>query len=178
MKNDSRIPVEYEWRVPDKYRSEIIFNPMRSILFPNEEAKITATFTPLKKKEYGISVPIFARNQFDKAKNYVGFYNPGSGLSMTGNYDIPGAVGGVQTIRKEVKIVGAGSDGLVTINPHNLDFGTITVGFSKTLQLNITNKSHCNLFIELKMVPVVRSDSSDEAARIENVLKDCFRFDS
>jgi hypothetical protein len=52
---------------------------------------------------------------------------------MTGNYDIPGAVGGVQTIRKEVKIVGAGSDGLISINPHNLDFGTITVGFSKTL---------------------------------------------
>jgi hypothetical protein len=62
VKNDARIPIEYEWRVPDKYRSEIIFNPMRATLFPNEEARITATFTPLKKKEYTVNIPIFARN--------------------------------------------------------------------------------------------------------------------
>ena len=27
VKNDSRIPVEYEWRVPEKYRNEIKFEP-------------------------------------------------------------------------------------------------------------------------------------------------------
>jgi len=32
-----------------------------------------------------------------------------------------------------------------------IDFGTITVGFSKTLSIMITNKSNCNLYIELMM---------------------------
>ena len=27
VKNDSRIPLEYEWRVPDKYRNEVSFEP-------------------------------------------------------------------------------------------------------------------------------------------------------
>jgi hypothetical protein len=42
-------------------------------------------------------------------------------------------MGGVHTIRKELSICGAGSDGLIGISPSSLDFGTITVGFSKTL---------------------------------------------
>jgi len=84
VKNDSRIPIEYEWRVPEKYKSEIVFIPPRSMLLPNEEAKVVATFTPLKKKEYQVTIPLFARNQFDQVKNFVGFYNPGSGLSLQG----------------------------------------------------------------------------------------------
>jgi len=65
VKNDSRIPVYYEWRVPTKYQSEITFSPNQSMLLPSEECKVVATFTPLKKKEYSITVPICARNQFE-----------------------------------------------------------------------------------------------------------------
>jgi len=50
VKNESRIPVAYEWRVPDKYKSEVIFNPPSAILLPAEETRVSATFTPLKKK--------------------------------------------------------------------------------------------------------------------------------
>jgi hypothetical protein len=49
-------------------------------LLPNEECKIVATFTALKKKDYHINVPIYARNIYDHVKNSVGFFNPGSGL--------------------------------------------------------------------------------------------------
>jgi hypothetical protein len=134
VKNDSRIPVQYEWRVPEKYKNEIIVQPCQAMLLPNEEANVACTFTALKKKEYSVNVPLYARNQFDKAKHFVGFYNPGSGLSLTnGGGDIPGAVGGITTIRKEINIVGGGSDGKMEISPKSLDFGTITVGFSKTL---------------------------------------------
>jgi len=27
VKNDSRIPLEYQWKVPEKYKNEIRFNP-------------------------------------------------------------------------------------------------------------------------------------------------------
>jgi hypothetical protein len=42
--------VFYEWRVPEKYKSEIIFTPNNAMLLPSEESQITATFTPLKKE--------------------------------------------------------------------------------------------------------------------------------
>lgn len=82
VKNDSRIPVEYSWAVPDKYRNEITFIPTQSVLLPNEEANIVAAFTPLKKKEYQINVPLFTSFLFDQVKNSVGFFNPGSGLGQ------------------------------------------------------------------------------------------------
>ena len=65
VKNDSRIPVEYEWRVPEKYKNEVSFTPNKAILSPNEETKLVAVFTPLKKKEYQITIPLFTRNLFD-----------------------------------------------------------------------------------------------------------------
>lgn len=55
------------------------------------------------------------------------------------------------TVRYDLEIIGAGSDGIISISPKDLDFGTITVGFSKTLSVQVINKSNCNLYIELKM---------------------------
>ena len=67
-------------KVPEKYRTEVIFNPQRQYLLPNDETKVTATFTPLKKKEYIINIPVYAMNVYDPLKYMIGFYNPGSGL--------------------------------------------------------------------------------------------------
>ena len=83
VKNQSRIPVEYEWRVPEKYRNEVSFEPSRAILMPNEQTQVQAVFTPLKRKEYQISIPLFTKNLFDQVKNSVGFFQPGSGLTLT-----------------------------------------------------------------------------------------------
>jgi len=68
--------------VPEKYRNEVNFTPNKSILQPNEESKLQACFTPLKKKEYQISIPLFTRNLFDQMKSTIGFFSPGSGLAL------------------------------------------------------------------------------------------------
>jgi len=57
-----------------------------------------------------------------------------------------------QSSSKFIEIVGAGADGMIAISPADLDFGTITVGYTKTLSVTITNKANCNLYIELKMM--------------------------
>lgn len=80
VKNESRIPLEYEWKVPDKYKNVVKFVPNKAFLQPNEECKIVTTFTAVKKKDYHITIPIYAKNVYDHLKNSVGFYNPGSGL--------------------------------------------------------------------------------------------------
>lgn len=82
IKNDARIPVEFEWKVPDKYKTEVVFEPSRAYLQPNEVTKVLTTFTPLKKKEYMIDIPVYASNVQDHIKNMIGFYNPGSGAMM------------------------------------------------------------------------------------------------
>jgi len=69
--------------VPEKYTSEVRIEPVESLLMPNEEQMIMATFTALKKKKYEITVPMFAQNLFDRVAHNVGFFNPGSGNSLT-----------------------------------------------------------------------------------------------
>ena len=83
-------------------------------------------------------------------KELVGFYNPGSGLlrSSANKHTLKDAPA---SIRYDIEIIGAGSDGILSISPKDIDFGTITVGFSKTMSVTVINKSNCNLFIEMKM---------------------------
>jgi len=105
VKNDSRIPLEIEWKVPEKYKAAIIFEPQRMSLKPNEEQKIGATFTPLKRKEYIIQIPMYTFNTYAYAKDLVGYYNPGSGVKQI---QAPKDV-----MRYDCEIIGAGSDGFI-----------------------------------------------------------------
>jgi hypothetical protein len=61
-------------------------------------------------------------------------------------------VAATQSIRYDIEVIGAGSDGVLSLNPKDIDFGTITVGFAKTMSVTVINKSNCNLYIELQMV--------------------------
>lgn len=105
---------------------------------PNEECKIVATFTALKKKDYHITVPIYAKNIYDHVKNSVGFYNPGSGLMQKSVTGLPVGKSAQMPQSHFIKkytldIIGRGSDGVIQIAPQAVDFGTITVGFTKIL---------------------------------------------
>jgi hypothetical protein len=55
-------------------------------------------------------------------------------------------------MRYDFEVIGAGSDGFISIEPKHIDFGTITVGFAKTLSVLIKNKSNSNLYVELRMI--------------------------
>jgi len=79
IKNEAKIPLEFEWKVPEKYKTEVTFEPAAGYLLPNEEVKVLTTFTPIKKKEYILSIPIYISSMGDHLKNIIGFYNPGSG---------------------------------------------------------------------------------------------------
>ena len=49
---------------------------------PNETSHVLAVFTPLKRKEYQISIPLFTMNQDNSVENAVGYFSPGSGLNL------------------------------------------------------------------------------------------------
>lgn len=175
--------MEYEWKVPDKYKSVIKFVPSKAYLQPNEECRITTTFTALKKKDYIINIPIYAKNIYDHLKNSVGFYNPGSGLLT--KQDVT-RISDLQNPFKKynLEIIGRGSDGIIQIQPHNVNFGTITVGFSKTLEATVFNRSNCNIFVELKMAPKNEKQggknkyTNSEMNILSKVLNENFQFDT
>lgn len=146
---------------------------------PNEASQVQAVFTPLKKKEYQISIPLFTKNLFDQVKSTVGFFAPGSGLTLTQMNQASQLSLMQQSAQssKAVQIIGAGADGQISISPENLDFGTITVGYTKTLSVTITNKSNSNLYIELKMMETVKNTGED-AAQVQKILNNCFKFDN
>ena len=137
---------------------------------PNEETKVACTFTPLKKREYLLSVPIYISSLYDHLMELVGFYNPGSGLLRSSSK--PASKDAV--VRYEVEVIGAGSDGVLSLSPKDIDFGTITVGFAKTMAVTVVNKSTCNLYIELKMV---QKEEDEALPLMKKVLQECFRFD-
>lgn len=150
-------------------------------MLPNEEAKIVATFTALKRKDYHINVPIYAKNIYDHVKNSIGFFSPGSGLMQ--KRQLPA---GTQNPFKKymLEIIGRGSDGVIQIQPQNVDFGTITVGFNKTMQATVFNRSSCNIFIELKMAPKNKEQggktkyTAQELMTLTKVLNENFHFDT
>ena len=85
---------------------------------------------------------------------------------------------GQRSAQNTITIIGAGSDGKINISPSNIDFGTITVGFSKTLSVTITNKSNANVFIELKMMQSRGSATEESTHRVQEILNECFQFDN
>ena len=166
--------------MPDKYKKEVQFNPPRSYLKPNEEVKITTTFTALKKKDYHINVPIYAKNIYDHVKNAVGYFNPGSGNKNAKQALAPANLNFYKKYCLE--IIGRGSDGGIQILPENVDFGTITVGFNKTMEAVVFNRSNCNIFIELRMAPKMdqasgKTYTAQEMSSITKVLNENFQFD-
>lgn len=70
----------------------------------------------MKKKNYEITVPIFAKNLFDRVKHQVGFFNPGSGLTLTGTNKVLSDEG-IVVIKQAIQIIGAGNDGSIEISP-------------------------------------------------------------
>lgn len=182
VKNQSRVPVQYEWKVPEKYRDEIKFSPAKALLQPNQEVSVETTFTAVKKKNYYINVPIYVWSIYDHLRNSVGYFHPGSEVSLKAQAaDIK--TRNMLMKKYTLEVIGRGSEGAVQIEPKSLDFGTITVGFSKTMQATIYNRSNCNIYIELKMMPKVDSQTRSSQAKkelstINKVLKENFLFDT
>jgi hypothetical protein len=171
IKNNSRIPLEYECVVPKTYQEIVIFDPPKAILQANEERKVACTFTPLAKREYVLSIPLQITNIYDTTKELIGFYNPGSGAAIKASPKLD------QT-KYELKIVGAGNDGSLSIKPDLLNFSTVTVGFNKNLSLIVINKSKTNLYIDFDLQQTnTENMSEEEKVRIHQIVKNNFNFD-
>lgn len=145
--NRSRVPLNFFINVPKKYRDELMFGPLRSILLPSQTDYITCSLMPLKKTKYHIKVPI----------------------------EVYGENSNQSTENQQLEVYGEGGDGTLVAKPDDVDFGIIKVNFYKMKKITIYNHSHVTFYLNLELKPQDETTKMDEASR--RAIAESFHLD-
>lgn len=145
--NRSRVPLNFFINVPKKYRDELMFGPLRSILLPSQTDYITCSLMPLKKTKYHIKVPI----------------------------EVYGEKSNQSTENQQLEVYGEGGDGTLVAKPDDVDFGIIKVNFYKMKKITIYNHSHVTFYLNLELKPQDETTKMDEASR--RAIAESFHLD-
>lgn len=109
IENLSKNKVNYKIAVPEKYESEIHFEPHEKELLPNETLALQVFFAPGLKKKYKFKVPLQIEEVPPEFDLEIGYYRPGSGSVQKKPRNL---------IRKdyEIEVIGEGSDGNIKLS--------------------------------------------------------------
>ena len=105
----------------------------------NFEKKIEINLTPKKNKEFSIKAKFNVEQSYEHENENLSIFFP---LYK----EIPQK----KKYIKEIIVNGSGSNGYISIQPKELDFGTVKVGFHKKLTFSIYNPTMTNFYIKLK----------------------------
>ncbi|EAR97146.2 MSP (major sperm protein) domain protein (macronuclear) [Tetrahymena thermophila SB210] len=163
VENRSKINLEFDILIPDKYKEMLHFEPQSGVMKPNEHVYITCGFVPYQKKNYKIK-PIFkAKERIDLTQSMVGYFMPGSGSSEQQQIQQEDEIQSLKQIEKQLEVVARGADGSITIKPELIDYGIVKVNFQQRMTAQIRNDSNCTFYIELKLV----NDDEQEETEIQ-----------
>eukprot|EP00759_Apiculatamorpha_spiralis_P059090 PhF_6_TR968/c0_g2_i1/m.1847 len=129
IENPSRIPVRYEWQVPDKWKDIFIISPLVGNIKGNGTADISFTFKPDKERQIIGHIPLLVTPASDEGIDHAK-------LSKT---------------RQSVSCVGEGCFGGLTMEPSVLNFNTIVVGEHITKEITLFNSSLCDMAFLLQI---------------------------
>ncbi|CAH3043041.1 unnamed protein product, partial [Porites evermanni] len=126
LKNTSRIPLRFSWKIPGPQVKHLSIDPLQGIILPNENQAHTFHFIPLEEDKYLIKTKLTvkglqtdAHRQTADEKNYL------------------------------VRVIGEGSVGEIVCMEDSVNFGDIVVGSSASRELTIHNNSDCSLHYNL-----------------------------
>ncbi|KAM7444065.1 hypothetical protein ABFA07_007249 [Porites harrisoni] len=126
LKNTSRIPLRFSWKIPGPQVKHLSIDPLQGIILPNENQAHTFHFIPLEEDKYVIKTKLTvkglqtdAHRQTVDEKNYL------------------------------VRVIGQGSVGEIVCLEDSVNFGDIVVGSSASRELTIHNNSDCSLHYNL-----------------------------
>ncbi|KAK3287418.1 hypothetical protein CYMTET_5071, partial [Cymbomonas tetramitiformis] len=127
LRNTSRIPVHFQWVIPEKMQGMFSITPPAGLLRGNEDTNIDMSFAPQRQREVTCkAVCLFASAASPELIEELTLESPG-------------------VDRMVAAMIGTGTPGAVTVSPATLDFGTVLCGESKKLELLIYNHSSGNL---------------------------------
>ena len=99
---------------------------------------------PNKNEEISAHILITAERIYDPSNENIGIYNPENFENKTNKLDFDKRI-----FKREINVLGRGSDGDLSIKPEKLEFGTVKVGFHKKLYFSLYNPTITNFYIKL-----------------------------
>ncbi|XP_077997157.1 cilia- and flagella-associated protein 65-like [Glandiceps talaboti] len=126
MKNISRTPLKFEWKIPPEERQYLSVEPASGSVLPNETLSQVWTFVPQEHKKYVL-------------KPYV--------MVCADRTDIDQHSAKTKTFT--VRAVGEGSSGDIRAEEIKLNFSNVLVGSSASKEIIVYNDNDCNLHYQL-----------------------------
>ncbi|NXF92889.1 CFA65 protein, partial [Eubucco bourcierii] len=120
IKNCTRLPMIFTWKIRQSGRKILSVNPSAGILQPYEAMAQAWTFTPDKETKYLLHAMVFVRRKTP---------DPGSPKS----------------VHYALRIIGEGALGTIRAEKEHLDFGNILVGDMQSCNIVLLNDGICSL---------------------------------
>ncbi|GBG24646.1 Cilia- and flagella-associated protein 65 [Hondaea fermentalgiana] len=141
VRNRSRVPLEFEWRVPKRFRSVLSVEPSRGLLRGNERTLVTWDFAPRALRAYEMDCVLFSRSIW-----------PRPGIATES--------------RSILSIHGSGSTSCVAFTEMQVDLGTVLAQASSIRDIGITNHADCEVAVKFDIL----GDRADYLAVSPNSL--------
>ncbi|XP_049744169.1 cilia- and flagella-associated protein 65 isoform X2 [Elephas maximus indicus] len=142
LRNPSRLPLEFEWRVSEQHRKMLAVQPARGLIQPNENITLTWTFSPLEETKYLFRVGMWV---------WEAGLPPNTKPPATTHYML--------------RLVGVGITSSLSVKEQELDFGNVLVHSKQSRFLVLLNNGNCalyyRLFLEQSSPEVVSNDPLD-----------------
>jgi propanediol dehydratase small subunit len=148
LRNNSGVPVNFEWSVPSKHSSVLSFEPACGQLHPYEVLACSASFVPdMLGTVNAKPVCLFEAAESPFALRTADTLNGTRKVSM--------------------RLAGECIEGAVQIHPSIVDFGVIPVGRPVTQYFQLTNSSESQLSYELSLQGLTELSSLPAVARFD-----------
>ncbi|CAL8266013.1 unnamed protein product [Lota lota] len=122
IKNPSRVPLGFQWKIPGEDRKVISVEPESGELQPNDSMVQTWSFSPLEETTYHL-------------KPSLTFW--------------PIQTPGCETSRLGLEVTAMGCQGTIQAESEVVELGEMLVGGSRTVEVPLVNNSLCSLSVDL-----------------------------
>ncbi|KAK3591649.1 hypothetical protein CHS0354_040559 [Potamilus streckersoni] len=146
IKNISRIPLMFEWKLKYADNKLLRVEPNSGIVQPNESLSQTWYFTPKAEQKYVMKPCLITWGK--------GFSNNSSGGKKR---------------QFDVRAVGEGTIGEIKADQSYLDFGDVVVGSSSSKHITFMNNSTCSLHYKLSIDQTIDGPYADEITRTDSL---------
>ncbi|XP_069083229.1 cilia- and flagella-associated protein 65 [Pleurodeles waltl] len=130
LKNISRLPLRYEWKIQHADSIFLSVIPASGIILPNETSSQAWHFVPREEIQY-----------FAKATVYAWVLQEEPDTDKKTHYPL--------------RVIGTGTTGSISAEEEHLDLGNILVGVSQSHNLVLLNNGNCSLYYALNVEQVI-----------------------
>lgn len=127
VKNRSRVPVEFQWRIPKRFRQILSVEPERGMLRGNERTLVTWTFAPSAARKFDMDCVLFSRSIW-----------PSPGILYEN--------------RSILTVHATGSTSCVEFSNSQVDLGTVLAQASSERSLGVTNHADCEVEVKFDIL--------------------------